>query len=95
MIESAVCGRLALFQLGSEEGKGLSNRFADIYSTGSGRCRGSEPTKTPYEVIDSRDLSNDNLGEVVSKLFVVVPLGKKLRECPYRHKGVLDLMGHT
>ena len=95
MVEGAVCGRLALFELGSQEGKGFSDGFADIYSAGSRGCSGSEPAKTPDEVIDSRNLSNDNLGEVVSKLFVVVPFGEEFRECPYRHERVLDLMGHT
>jgi len=95
VIEGAVCGRLALFELGTQEGKGFSDRFSDIYSTDSRRCSGSEAAKTPDEIIDSRDLSNDNLGEVVPKLFIIIPVGKKFRECPNRDEWILDLMGHT
>ena len=88
-------GRVALFELGSQEGKGFADGFADIYSAGQRRCSGSEPAKTPDEVIDSRNLSNDDLGEVFAKLFVVVPFGKEFRKCSYRHEGILDLMSHA
>jgi hypothetical protein len=95
VIECAVCSRLALFKLGSQKGKGLPDRVSDIYSAGSWGCGGCEAAEAPDKVIDSRDLSNDNLGEVVSKLLIVVPLSKKFRECPYRDERVLDLMSHT
>ena len=88
-------GRVVLFELGSKEGDGFSDGFADIYSAGSSWGCGSEAAKTPDEVIDSRNLSNDDFGEVLSKLFVIVPLGKEFRECPYRDEGVLDLMSHA
>jgi hypothetical protein len=88
-------GRVALFKLGSQEGKGFADGPANIYSAGQRRCSGSEPAKTPDEIIDSRNLSDYDLGKVFAKLFVVVPLGKEFRKCSYRHERILDFMSHT
>ena len=75
MVEDALSDRLALFELSSQEAKGFSDWFANIYSASLRRASARQSTKTSDEIIDSRNLANDDLGEVVSKFFVIVPLG--------------------
>ena len=85
----------ALFELSSQEGKGFSDGFADINSAGLMRCSGSEAAKTSDEVIDSCNLSDDDLREIFPKLFVVVSLGKEFREGAYGDEGILDFMSNA